>query len=319
MRLTVLRDGYPINGLNTPLHALADALAAEGVPEQCGTRLRPVRFLARCLGKVEMIRNVVQVRGAASIVPLSWPNALRAFPYGYWREIIPWVCDCWPQNYDKWARIFRANRVRLAFISSRGSTEAMSDAARGVRTIWLPEACDPAAYDPSRPLVQRGIAVLELGRKYPPYHAAIEPGLREHGLTHVHSRADSGKLLFPDVASMHTALSDAVVSLCFPRSLTHPAEAHGLETVTLRYFESMASGCVPVGRCPGELLELFGYNPVVEADLSDPVGQLLDLYTKRNEYQPLVDRNLRRLHEAGSWAIRARAMLQTLKELGYWR
>lgn len=317
MRLTVLRDGLPLNGLNTPLHALADALRAEGVTEECGTRWPPVRFFARCLGKVELIRNVAQTGRTASIVPLGWPNAGRAFPYCYWREIIPWACDCWPQNYDRWARILRTNRVKIAFLSSRGSTEALGRTAPGTRTVWLPEACDPAAYDPARPLAQRSIAVLELGRKYPPYHAAIEPGLRALGLRHVGSLGPGGKLLFPDVASMHAALSDAVVSVCFPRSLTHPAEANGLETVTLRYFESIASGCVLVGRCPAELIELFGFNPVVDADLSDPVGQLREVFERRAEYQPMVDRNLRRLHEAGSWTVRARAMLRTLKELGY--
>ena len=59
---------------------------------------------------------------------------------------------------------------------------------------------------------------------------------------------------------------DAKVSVCFPSSTTHPQRSGSVETATHRYFESFASRCIVVGRAPAELVDLFGYNPVVEAD-----------------------------------------------------
>ena len=47
-----------------------------------------------------------------------------------------------------------------------------------------------------------------------------------------------------------------------------------VETLTHRYLESIASKRVVVGRCIRELEMLFGYNPVIEVDMADPVGQL---------------------------------------------
>src|SRR5215212_10345929 len=86
--------------------------------------------------------------------------------------------------------------------------------------------------------------------------------------------------------SLHDAL---------PISMTHPARSGNVETVTLRYFESMAAKCLIVGHCPAELIEVMGYNPVIEADLSSgpaaAAAQIADILADVGRYQPQVDRN----------------------------
>jgi hypothetical protein len=84
----------------------------------------------------------------------------------------------------------------------------------------------------------------------------------------------------------------AKVAICFPKTTTHPDRAGGVETLTYRYWEAMASKCVIVGQCPRELVDLLGYNPVVEADPNQPLDQLLDGILLRIErYQRFADRN----------------------------
>lgn len=315
--LVFLEDGYPPDGMNTPMLALGRAMAHLGVPVCRVQHSWAVRTLGRGAGRLGLIRNVVRLPGRSYLIGFGWPNDGRYFPMGYWREFIPWVCDCWPRDYAKWERLLRRNRTRLAFFSARGSTAHFRERLPRMQSEWLPEACDTAEYEALRPLAARRIGVLEIGRKLAAFHNAVSSGLAASGVRHVFSHAASGARLFPDQAALHAALADSVISVCFPRSVTHPDLAGGLETVTLRYFESIASGCVVLGRCPGELHELFGFNPVVEADLSDPVGQVREVLARLEEHQPMVERNLRRMHEVGTWAVRARAMLKVLGARGF--
>jgi hypothetical protein len=100
--------------------------------------------------------------------------------------------------------------------------------------------------------------------------------------------------------------------------MTDPVKAGGVETVTFRYFESIASCCLIVGHCPAELEDLFGYNPVIEADLQDPAGQLFDLLQNIDSYQGFVDKNRQRMLEVGSWDVRVETMLSTLSLSRYY-
>lgn len=49
--------------------------------------------------------------------------------------------------------------------------------------------------------------------------------------------------------------------------------------LTMRYFQAIASKSLILGSSLPLLNELFGYNPVIEANLSDPCGQVADLET----------------------------------------
>ncbi len=107
------------------------------------------------------------------------------------------------------------------------------------------------------------------------------------------------------------------ISICFPKSSTDPESSGGVETVTFRYFESIASKCLIVGHCPQELKDLFGYNPVIEIKESGEGEQLLRLLSNIGRYQDLVEKNYQRMCEVGTWDARVRTMLPLLKQRGY--
>jgi hypothetical protein len=306
--------------------ALNRSLARAGLAQVMHRRWKPIRGLARFVGKMRLQRNLFRLPRRAFVVALAWPNDGRAFPFGYLWEVIPCIYDCWPPDYPKWESVFRRNRTRIAFFSARGSAEHFRDRVPGMACYWLPEACDPAEYQPDRPLRDREIDVLEIGRKYLRYHRQIKDALGGLGRRHVFSSGGFRSLVFPDQPSLLAGLGNSKVSICFPKSMTHPGGpgdretgrgSGGLETVTLRFFESLASKCVPVGHGPAELVELFGYNPVVEADLDDPAGQLEHILSSIDDYQEMVDSNHVRLLEVGTWDKRVELMLSVLKEHGW--
>jgi hypothetical protein len=240
----------------------------------------------------------------------------RLFPQCYWAETIVYAFDCWPARYDEWAAFFRCHRTRVAFISARQSAQRMRQRVAGLDAIWMPEGIDREPYAPGKPLRERSIDILELGRRWADYHDRIRDHCAARGYSHLYERS-RGQLIFPKQEDLYRGLGDAKVSICFPSSLTHPDRSGDVETLTLRYLESFASRCIVLGRCPGELHELFGYNPVTEADMADPAGQLDRILSDLPAYEPLLDRNLRRVREVGTWDVRVTSMLQVLRDRGY--
>jgi hypothetical protein len=61
--------------------------------------------------------------------------------------------------------------------------------------------------------------------------------------------------------------------------------------LTLRYLQSIASKALIVGHAPPLLVELFGYNPVIEADFADPCEQIRGILRDYDAYRELLDRN----------------------------
>jgi hypothetical protein len=192
----------------------------------------------------------------------------------------------------------------------------MRERVPGLDVVWMPEAIEPTLYSPDRPLAERSIDVIELGRRWATYHDKIRDHCAARGYVHRYEKT-RGQLVFETREDFLRGLGDSKISVCFPSSLTHPERSGDVETMTLRYLESVASGCVIVGRCPAEMRDLFGYNPVVEADLGDPVGQIDQILQSLPSFEPLLDRNLQRLREVGTWDTRVGTMLELLHERGY--
>jgi hypothetical protein len=184
-----------------------------------------------------------------------------------------------------------------------------------MRCGWFPEALDPTDYHRGDVLAARRIDVLELGRKYDRFHEAIADHLHRTGRVHLYERK-RGEIIFPEKADFLKGLSNSKISVCFPSSITHPERSGDMETLTLRYLESMVSRCAVVGRCPRELEDLFGYNPMVESDPDRAIDDIEDILQDPEKYQPLVERNYFSVLRHGTWAIRVREMLDFLSELG---
>ena len=82
--------------------------------------------------------------------------------------------------------------------------------------------------------------------------------------------------------------------------------------MTVRYLQSMVSKCVVLGHAPSEMVELFGYNPVVEIDTLNPAAQVLDILSHYEDYLPLVERNFDVVTRGHTWRNRWQQMAAVL-------
>lgn len=295
-----------------------DAMKRAGLPV-CSLAWRNSRqglFLSKVLMKLKLLRNVRRGRSDAYLVPVLYLSEYNAFPVCYFHEIIPYSYDVWPNRWDDWEQFYRRHKIKVAFITAQQSANEMRRRVPGMEVIWAPEAVDINDHISDKPLHTRNIDVLELGRKYDQFHNQVTIGLANAGRVHLFERG-RGNLVFATREGLIQGFSEARMTVCFPAVITHPEYASGIETATLRYYQTCASRSLPFGRAPKELIDLFGYNPVVEVDMKDPLGQVTHILENIEEYQPLVDRNYQRLLEVGTWEVRAKQIVRELRQRGY--
>jgi hypothetical protein len=294
---------------------LARALEKKGVPMvKSPLHWKPARAGAKIIGALNIRHLPAKQRNGPFFCQLNhaWKNAF--YPYVLWHPLVTYTFDCWPYIYDEWQEVFELNRPKIAFISARLSVAEMQRRVPGVDFRWLPEAGDPAGFCSTLPLAARPVDVLEMGRSYPVYHAAIREPLSNAGRIHSFPPPDNPIALSYEQAIKN--LSEARVLVCFPKTVTDPARAGNLETTTFRYFESIFSKCLMVGHCPAELIEIMGYNPVIEADMTRPAAQLLDdILSKMHEFQPLVEKNYQTMIQKWTVYHQAEIILSALKEV----
>lgn len=294
---------------------MENALLKLGVPGVHRLNARWKLAPAQALNRLGLARQYARLKRRRVLTCLGWGSAVWALPDGLIAETVPWISDCWAPDFPKWQRLLQRLKIRQAFFSARACAEHFRTAVAGLETHWLPEAADPAWFDPSRPLTARAIHLTEMGRRMRPFHNKVRKPLAEAGKVHAYtSQGPNAWRLGMTAEELRRGLADTAVLACFPKTLTHPQADPGVETVTLRYFEGMGSGCLIYGHAPDELVDLFGYNPVVEMDANDPVGQFFSLLDQLPSYQPLVDRNLQRLREVATFDVRARSWLDALRK-----
>jgi hypothetical protein len=301
--------GYETNPSVYTMYALERAWEGRGLRPVVNAQSRAEVVLAKTASKLRLMRNLYRSRQGPILVALMGYSESRLLLKCFNNEFIPYCFDCWPPMFDRWEAFFRRHRVRLAMFSARQSAEYFRKCIPEMNSAWIPEALDPSEYHSGTTLSERDIDVLEVGRKYDSYHDAIAGRLHECGISHLYEKV-KGTVVFPGKQQLIDGLSRAKISVCFPSSTTHPARSGDVETVTLRYFEAIASRCILVGKCPAELAELFGYNPVAEVEQGREAEQLLEMVAAPDQYQWLVDKNYRRLLEVGTWDRRSGEMLE---------
>ena len=79
----------------------------------------------------------------------------------------------------------------------------------------------------------------------------------------------------------------------------------------------MLSRIVMVGRAPKELIDLIGYNPVVDWDGNDASPLVADVLKNVNKYQELVDCNCEIARKMAPWEIRMKDVMDYLNNKGY--
>jgi hypothetical protein len=196
--------------------------------------------------------------------------------------------DAWPQYYDQITAFAKSYKLDSLFISSRQVAESLQNKLV-CPVFWVAEGVDPTAYR-YYDYEGKDIDVLEFGRYYQIYHNTIQDCLARAKKTH-HYEQKKGEIIFRTRAAFVDGLARSRISVCVPSSITHPKRAGGIETMTVRYLQSMASKCLIIGKAPEEMLDLFGYNPVIEMDMRDPCGQLFEILDHYERFIPLIERN----------------------------
>ena len=293
--------------------SMEKSFAKLGIRSEIQQKYAILTFIGKVLGKLRLMRRYMTLPDRILLVPANNISEFLLFPRGCFQEVVTFSFDCWPDRYDEWESFFRRHKIKLAFISARQSAEEMQRRLPDRSIVWMPEATSPEDYRPEKNLADRSTDVLELGRKYDRYHSQIAGYLSRSGRSHLFE-AVKGEKIFPnDKKCLAEGMGDAKISICFPGALTHPYAAH-VETATHRYFETFASKCLPLGGAPEELVDLFGYNPVIDADLERPSEQLNDILRNIGDYQGFVDRNHARLLEVGTWDVRAAQIIERIEE-----
>ena len=102
-----------------------------------------------------------------------------------------------------------------------------------------------------------------------------------------------------------------------PRCDVDKKTAGNIETLTQRYWECMLSRIVMVGRAPKELINLIGYNPVIDWDGNDASPLVSDILENIGKYQDLVNRNYETAKKMASWEMRMKDIMIYLQNKEY--
>jgi glycosyltransferase involved in cell wall biosynthesis len=244
---------------------------------------------------------------------LMEPNWRKCFPHVLCpgRKSV-YLFDAWPVHHEMISRFVQTHHLRHVFVSSSQCVSMLKEMSGSNVFSWVPEGVDSRKYRYSE-YESKDIDVLELGRKYDVYHDHVVNALEDDGRVHLYEKT-KGKLIFPTEENLIDGLARTKISICVPSNITHPDRAGDVETMTVRYLQSMASKCLIVGHAPKEMVELFGYNPVVEIDMDEPVGQIREILENFSDYIPLIEKNYAETIANHTWNKRWEQMVKIIQE-----
>lgn len=297
---------YPFknSSYQTFLQDMADALINAGYEKISGIHLPwKVRLGVAKLG---ISRNIQFLSSRTSTIIVLGAGYIDsfAFPYAYNHEIIPILWDTWPRYWTRIIKSFKRHHVKLAFFTQSEVAKYIGSQLPYTKCIHIPEGLNSTGYKLGKSLTERNIDILEIGRTFEKFHNCIVDELI--GYTHQYPQND--QLLFSTFDELTDGLADAKITICFPRCLTHPKQAGNIETLTQRYWECMFSRSLILGHAPRELIDLLGYNPVIEVDWKNIRRQVISLLQNIEKYQELVDKNFQYAKEKGTWESRINAI-----------
>lgn len=235
----------------------------------------------------------------------------QAYPDYIDHEIIPLFWDCWPECQERVKRFLRRNNVRIAIFTSSQVAKMMQDEFPQMQILSITEGIDTEAYSEGKALSERNVDVIEFGRRT---NVIGTMKLPSH-VRHLYSK--NGEKLFASNSDFYHALADSKLTLAFPRSITHPEMTGSIETLTQRYWENMLCRIIMVGKAPQELVDLIGYNPVIDMDTSSPSEQIVGILEDVSSYQALVDKNRETALKQGPWTLRIAEIRKFLTQNSY--
>jgi hypothetical protein len=215
-----------------------------------------------------------------------------------WHAKSLYMFDAWPALYPKIYSFVLTNKIDNLFVSSSKAAIDLKDHCGLKNVYWVPEGININYYN-YLPYDQKDIDLISYGRSFQPYHETI---FGKIDINYIFSKPD--ELLFKTHKELAETLSKSKISICFPSSLTHPERTSGIETMTNRYLEAIASKCLILGKAPLEMIELFGYNPVIEVDFKNPARQLKGIIQNYQNYTGIVEKNYKALLKNHLWEHR---------------
>jgi len=239
----------------------------------------------------------------------------RTFPY----FSIPfglralWMYDAWEGELCRLEIFFRRHSINVLLVTSRQAADYFNQ--RNIprfKAYWIPEAVTVSVYK-TKPYSERTIDVLQFGRRWDEYHTKIERFCCDRKLVYLYEKT-KGEIIFPTREDFLESLADSKISICVPSSITHPERSGKIATLTWRYFQSMASKCLILGRAPEEMRELFDYNPVIEIDLENATEQLDEVLANFAKYVDLIEQNYSWVEKHHQWSNRTAQMDGYLRE-----
>src|ERR1035437_10145803 len=237
----------------------------------------------------------------------------RVFPYLTFNSTgkAIYLFDAWEALYPEIQELLIEYNFNLIFISAKKTAEHFSSVLDNKKVFWIPEGITTEHFT-FADYENKTIEVLQMGRKYQLYHDNIVDYCKMFNLNYLYEEIP-GELIFKSQELFTDALAKTKISVCFPSSTTHPERSGTVSTITQRYFQSMISKCIIVGESPGEMKELFSYDPVIKADLKYPGEQIMDILNNYEAYKPLLERNYNEVRLNHHWRNRAISIAEIIE------
>lgn len=243
------------------------------------------------------------VLGCGRIESAAWPNLLTS-------EIIPMMWDLWPDKIAPFCRFVRRHNIKTILCAASYTAIQLRELLPKVDIFWIPEGINVDAYPMGGLLKDRPIDMLSYGRQMNIVVDKLRILANDEKYDILFREGDAH--LFVTFNDLVKGLQSSKITICYPQSVTHPERAQDIETLTQRYWEAMLTGTLLVGHAPKELIEVCGYNPVIELG-DNPVTIVRDVLMHIKDYQELADKNRNCAEEKAGWDKRMPKIMEILK------
>ena len=271
----------------------------------------PPQFLHSLIYRITLPSIFKNKREARLRFVSGYSIQFDTFPDYAFYEVIPLIWDCWPKQVESVAAFFRKHQVKTAIFTSSQTADVFRGLFPQMNILTITEGIKIDLYSPGKVLSDRKIDILEIGRKDGNFFKSPLP----EGINHI--KTGNFARTFLSDEEFRAALADTKVTVTVPRCDVDKKTAGNIETLTQRYWECMLSRIVMVGRAPKELIDLIGYNPVIDWDGNDASPLVSDILENIGKYQDLVNRNYETAKEMASWEMRMKDIMIYLKNKGY--
>ncbi len=211
-----------------------------------------------------------------------------------------YLFDAWPNDLERIEHGVRHYGISVLLVSDRSATKILASRLPDVQVHWVPEAVSPS-FCTCEPDV-KAIDLIVFGRSFDGIGMRLKEGLEPLGFT-VHARMGEAALE-PDEQRFRERLSQSKVTLCFPKTSTHPIGAEWEPKITQRYFQAFISGCLVAGESFQALHEVYGYDPVVPLQRDSLEDGLVKILRDFPKYADLLRRNREATIKFHNWEKR---------------